>query len=200
MNRQEFLENIRKRLSGLPQYDVDKLIDYYNEMIDDRMEDGLSEKEAIEALGSVDDIVSQILMNTPLTTIVKEKVRPKHNLRVLEIILLVLGFPLWGSLLLAAIMIILAMYIVLLSLILVMYSVDFAFASCVVAGIAGCVIMICTGKGIASVLFLLGGGLISAGIAIILFFVFNKAAKSVLMAGKNILLGIKCCIIGKEDK
>lgn len=200
MNRQEFLENIRKRLSGLPQEDTDKLTDYYNEMIDDRMEDGLSEKEAIEALGSVDDIVSQILMNTPLTKIVKEKVRPKHNLRVLEIILLVLGFPLWGSLLLAAVLIIFAMYIVLLSLIFTMYSVDFALASCAVAGITGCVIMICTGKGIAGALFLLGGGLISAGISIILFFVFNKAAKSVLMASKNILLRIKCCIIGKEDK
>ena len=43
MNKQEYLESIRSRISAMPADDVNRFMDYYSEMIDDRVEDGLSE-------------------------------------------------------------------------------------------------------------------------------------------------------------
>ena len=94
MSKAEFLEVLRKRLSGLPREEVEERLAFYNEMIDDRIEDGLTEAEAVAGIGSVDDVARQIMAEIPLTTLVREKVRPKRILRVWEIILLVLGFGL----------------------------------------------------------------------------------------------------------
>ena len=99
MNKYEFLGRLRERLAGLPPKDIEKSLDYYAEIIADRVEDGMSEEEAVAALGTLDEIVAQILEDTPLPKLVKEKVRPKRALRTWEILLIVLGFPLWLPLL-----------------------------------------------------------------------------------------------------
>ena len=36
MNKQEYLESIRSRISAMPADDVNRFMDYYSEMIDDR--------------------------------------------------------------------------------------------------------------------------------------------------------------------
>lgn len=59
MNKQEFLKELRGRLAGLPEEDIDERLTFYGEMIEDRMEEGLSEAEAVSAIGSVDEIVTQ---------------------------------------------------------------------------------------------------------------------------------------------
>ena len=51
MNKQEYLESIRSRISAMPADDVNRFMDYYSEMIDDRVEDGLSEEEAVADMG-----------------------------------------------------------------------------------------------------------------------------------------------------
>ena len=50
-------------------------------MIDDRIEDGLSEEEAVGEIGPVDSVVSQIIADTPLPKLVKERVRSNRSLR-----------------------------------------------------------------------------------------------------------------------
>ena len=47
MNKQEFLDELRKGLCGLPENDVDERLDFYSEMIDDLTEDCLSQEEAV---------------------------------------------------------------------------------------------------------------------------------------------------------
>ena len=59
MRKQEFLAKLRKGLSGLPQDDIEERLIFYSEMIEDRKEEGLSEEEAVAAIGSVDEIVAQ---------------------------------------------------------------------------------------------------------------------------------------------
>ena len=65
MKRSEFLEKLKAQLWALPEGDVQNSLDYYSEMIDDRMEDGLPEEEAVAAVGDLDEIVKQILSETP---------------------------------------------------------------------------------------------------------------------------------------
>ena len=44
MNKQEFLAELRKGLSGLPQDDIEERLIFYDEMLEDRIEEGLSEE------------------------------------------------------------------------------------------------------------------------------------------------------------
>ena len=54
MNKQAFLERLRKALSGLPPKEQEERITFYSEMIDDRMEEGLSEEEeAVASIGTI---------------------------------------------------------------------------------------------------------------------------------------------------
>lgn len=52
MTKEQFLRAVRERLTGLPQSDIDRSLDFYSEMIDDRIDEGLSEEEAVAAMGS----------------------------------------------------------------------------------------------------------------------------------------------------
>ena len=47
MNKQEFLSALQNALAGLPKKDRQKTLAFYSEMIDDRMEDGMTEEEAV---------------------------------------------------------------------------------------------------------------------------------------------------------
>ena len=65
MDKQEFLLRLRKELSGLPREDLEERLTFYSEMIDDRMEEGVSEEEAVAAAGSVDEILWQTVEEVP---------------------------------------------------------------------------------------------------------------------------------------
>ena len=198
MNKEQFLAAIRARLNTLPPNDVETSLDYYREMIDDRMEDGLSEEEAVAAMGSVDDIAAQILMNTPLPTLVKAKMKPSRSLRVWEIILLILGSPIWLPLLLAAGIIVLSLYIVLWAVITALYAADLGIAVGALGGIAGLFLFLFTGFPIQAVLFL-SAGLICAGLAILLFFLFNQIARAAAFLSKLPFRWLKGKFIRKKD-
>lgn len=76
MSKQEFLEQLRRGLSGLPRENIEEQLKFYSEMLEDRMEEGLSEEEAVSAAGSVDEIVAQAVADIPLAKIAKERIRP----------------------------------------------------------------------------------------------------------------------------
>ena len=97
MNKQEFLDGLRKGLSGLPQADIEERLTFYGEMLDDRIEEGLSEEEAVAAAGSVNEIVRQTVADIPLAKIAKERIKPKRRLKAWETVLLALGSPIWLS-------------------------------------------------------------------------------------------------------
>lgn len=199
MKKYEFLYQLRNRLSGLPNEDIERSIDYYSEIIDDRIEDGLSEEDAVSALGSAEEIAAQIIAEIPLPRLVKARVKPKRELKAWEILLLILGSPLWLPLIAAAVSIVLSAYLVIWAVVLVLYSVDLAFAACALCGIFSIFVFVGTGNAVQGV-FMLGLGLICAGIAILLFFGFNQVTKCIWVLSKNILLGIKSCFIRKGER
>ena len=196
MNKIEFLTVLRERLQGLPEEDVNKSIDFYCEMIDDRVEDGMSEEEAVEALGNIEEIISQILSEVSLPKLVKEKVKPKRALKAWEIVLLVLGAPLWIPLLATVILTVLAIYLSVWSVIISLYAVDLSIAVSGLACIGVAVALLFDGQFVpAGVVF--GTGLVCMGLAILLLFAFNLVTKGILWVSKKVLLGIKGLFIGK---
>ena len=81
MKKEEFLNELRIELAGLPEEDILDRIEFYSEAIDDRMEEGQTEEEAVRAVGGVDKAVKEVVSDTPITKLVKEKIkqRPKMN-------------------------------------------------------------------------------------------------------------------------
>ena len=197
MNKEDFLDELAKRLSGLPQEDIDERIDFYREMIYARMEEGLSEEEAIAQIGSVDEVVRKIMSEYPLTTLVKDKVRPKRKLETWEIILLVLGFPLWFPLLITAVAIVLSLYITIWALIISLFAADFSCAAGSFAGLIGIFRYLRLGN-LAGALFCFGAALACAGLAILMFIACVYIAKAVIILTSKAASGIKNSFVGKE--
>ena len=198
MNKQEFLEKIRNQLAGLSEDDIKKSIDYYTEMIEDRMEEGLTEEEAVKEMGKPEEVASQILMDTPFSKLVKVKVKPKKSLSILSIILIVLGSPVWLPLVAAFFIIILSVYIVLWSFVLVFYSVVLSLAAGGVSGLLASV-MIMFNVDILCGVFTLGVVIVCAGLSVLLFFGSNQVVKGILFLSKKIALSIKSYFIKRRN-
>lgn len=136
MSKQEFLAELKARLSGLPQSDIEERLTFFGEMIDDRIEEGLAEEEAVSAIGTVDEVAGQIVAETPLTKLVKERVKSKRTLRAWEIVLLVLGSPIWLSVLIAVFAVIFAVYVVIWSVIISLWAILASLAVSSLAAVA----------------------------------------------------------------
>ena len=197
MNKQEFLEQLRRGLSGLPQEDIEERLNFYGEMIDDRIEEGLSESEAVAAIGTVGDVVSQILAETPLTRLVKEKIRPKSRLKPWMIVLLILGSLLLFPIMPAVIAIVLSVYIVVWSVIISLWAIFVSLIASALGGAVSAVYFAICGKGL-SALATLAVGLLCAGLAIVMFFVCLAATKGVVWLTKKFAVGLKYMLVGKE--
>ena len=169
MNKAEFLEKLRAALGGLPQSDIEEKVGFYSEMIDDRMEDGLSEEEAVATVGSVEEIVREIVSDIPLVKIAREKIRPKRKMRAWEIVLLSVGSPIWGALLISVFAILILVYAVLWSVVGSFWAAFGSLTGGLLAGVACCVVLLVTGS-LYSGLFILGCGLLSGGLAVFAFF------------------------------
>ncbi|MBQ6372365.1 MAG: DUF1700 domain-containing protein [Oscillospiraceae bacterium] len=197
MNKEQFLNELRSRLNGLPKADLEERLFFYGEMIDDRVEDGLSEEEAVAGIGTVDEIVDQILEEVPLSALVKEKVRQSRGLKIWEIVLIVLGFPLWLPLLISAFAIGLSLYIVLWSIMISIWAIDLSLAASAVGGILAAVWYLVQGNPAAAG-FSFGAGVICAGLAVLLFYGCVELTKALIHLTKKMVLVIKNMFIGKE--
>lgn len=197
MNKVEFLAQLRSELSVLPKEDIEKSLDYYSEIIEDRIEEGLSESEAVEACGEVSEIASLIISDMPLSKLVKAKMKPSRTLKAWEIVLIVLGSPIWLSLLLAVAAVVLSVYIILWSFIVLLYAVDAAIAACSFALVFGTFSYLISGGSAQGVL-CLGLAFVCAGLSVLLFFAFNKVTKGVLFLSRKILRNIKARFVRKE--
>lgn len=190
MNKQEYLESIRSRISAMPADDVNRFMDYYSEMIDDRVEDGLSEEEAVADMGSPEAAVEQILEEMPLTKLVKEKIKPKHELKAWEVVLIVLGSPVWIPLLMTAAVLLLTLWIVAFALLISFYAVVLSF---VVAGIGGliCAIPLFIANSPYTAVLMLGAALIGIGIAILFVVSVKPVTVGIFKVCKASVNGIK---------
>ena len=198
MNKDSFLNELRARLAGLPQADIEERIAFYNEMINDRMEDGLTEEEAVEEIGSVDEVVGQIMTEIPFASLVRTRVMPKRKLRTWELVLLIVGAPVWLPLAIAAAAVIFSLYIVIWSVLICLFAADLVLAAGTVCGLVSIAAYL-KAHNPAGAVFAAGAAVLCAGIAILLFFGCIALTKCVIKGTGNLILQIKKSFIGKED-
>lgn len=201
MNKTEFLNALKHRLQEYPSEETKASVEYYTEMIDDRVEDGMSEEEAVASLGPVDQIANQIKCELPLTTLVKQKTKEKTNgkrMPVWAIILLILGFPLWGGVVVAILSMVLSLYITIWGSIVALWAICFSFGAFTLTGIIGFFVSLFRAS-FGSALMYLGIGLGSAGIGIFLYFGCLLLTKGVCSGTKWCFLQLKKSLVGKEE-
>ena len=197
MSKQEFLAQLRKGLYGLPQEDVEERLMFYSEMIEDQMEDGLSEEAAVSAVGPVEEIITQIVADIPLAKLAKERIRPKRRLNAGEIALLALGSPIWLSLGIAAFAVIFSLYVSLWAVIISLWAVFVSFAVCSVGGVLTCGVFAVGGNG-ASGVAMLAAGIVCAGLSVFTFYGCKAVTKGTLILTKKTAIWLKNRFIKKE--
>ena len=203
MSKDAFIGELRHRMAGLPKEAVDRTVEYYSELIADSMEDGLSEEEAVSRLGSLDEIVANVVKDTPLSQIVETRIREQKakrgGIRAWEVILLVLGAPLWLPLLLAVLAVVLALYVTLWAVVIALWA---AVLAVVLTGVAA------VGVGIFELirlhvpqgLVLLGGGLVCLGLCALLYLLMKLLTVGTVKLCKWVWIGIKSLFVGKKTK
>ena len=196
MDKYDFLLALEARLEGLPEADRQASLDFYSEMLDDLVEGGMTETEAVASLGSPEAIAEEILLEMPLPKLVKAKMK-KRRLSGLEITLLAVGFPIWLPISIALLAVVFAIYISLWAVVVSLYAANVAMAACAPTGILAAVVLFASGKPAAALLFL-GAGLALAGLSILWFLLCNLTAKGMWKLGKLTLRGIKACFIRKK--
>ena len=196
MNKADFLNELEEKLSGLPEDAVSDRLYFYSEMIDDRIEDGLSEEEAVSEIGNTDDIVKEIIADTPISTLIKEKVK-KKRLKGWELTLIIAGSPIWLSLLIAAFAVILSLYISVWSVVISLWSVFVSFIGCALGGLAFGVSSFADAgvwPGVASV----GIAVVCVGFSIFSFYGCKAVTRGWIWLTNKMFIGIKRAFVKKE--
>lgn len=190
MNREAFLAELRQRLSGLPQGELEERLAFYGEMIDDRLEDGLTEAEAAGELGTPEEVAAQVLAEVPMSTLIRERVRPKRKLGAGVTALLVLGSPIWLSLLIVVFAAGLSLYIVLWAVVLCTWAVAFSLAAGVLACLAyGAMYLLRANPGAAGCA--LGAALVCAGLTLIWIAACIAVTRGAAALTRGVWLGAK---------
>ncbi len=197
MNRSEFFAALNKALSVLPPAEAEKAVNYYNEIFDDHLEDGMSEGEVVESLEPVDTIARRIIDETPIQTLIKHKARSmRSGSKALNIVLLILGFPLWFPLLMAFFAVLLSVYLVIWSLIFVVFSIVLALAVSALALIFGSIVGFFSHPVVG--ILMIGGGLACAGLSIFSFYPALLASKGLIRLTAYIARKIRSLFLRKE--
>ncbi len=199
MTKRDFLTELQKSLGGFPSNDVRERMSFYSEIIDDKTEEGLSEEEAVATLGPINKIVSQIIAETPLKKLIKERVTPKRSLRAWEITLLALGSPIWLSLIIAALAAVISVYAAIWSVLTALWATVLALAVSSLGGALGCIGFIILQSADTGFL-LLGVGVICAGLTIFMFLGCIQATKGFCILTKKIFIAIKSCFVRKGEQ
>lgn len=198
MTKIQFLLALNEKLSPLPKEEAEEQLRFYSEMIEDRMEEGLGEEEAVAAVGTVEEIAAQILSDIPLPKphpLPQSKSRQsKKTGNIWLIALLILGSPLWFPLLIALFSVGFSLFITFWTFVICLWAIPVSVAcagvACAIAG-TGSVLGLSRTVGAA----LLGVGFLCLGFSVFLFFGCNlitKGAAYITKAfGKLILRGFR---------
>lgn len=175
MKKREFLRRLDDGLAGLSDQERDNILDYYEELISDQMEDGMPEDQAVHSLGSIESILTKIGVNkrgrrerensttSYYPTYDKEKKKSGGGnvlLFLFWIMIIIISFPIW------------------ISILAVFFAIMVSGGALLVAGLVTVVVALCTiGESVVLSLFGAGAGLIIAGIGLVLIPVCIKFTK-----------------------
>lgn len=199
MTKQEFLSELERALGKLPHTEVEQALAFYDEAISDRMEDGLSEAEAVADLGPIDEIAAQIAAETP--PIPRAIARANTGSRTLNIVLIAVFSPIWVPVVLALAAAALAVYVAIWAVIAALWAVDAVLVLMPLAGLAALASTLGGGMPLPGV-FAFGLSLVSSGFGLVASFAVFWASKLLFQATRIFARWIASLFVrmsGKND-
>ncbi|MCR5740403.1 MAG: DUF1700 domain-containing protein, partial [Lachnospiraceae bacterium] len=141
MLKQEFLTQLRSGLEAASIEDIDECIEFYDEMISDRIESGMNEESAVAQMESIDSIISNYKAEKPVAKLIMDKVQKSHDdakgkgKGALWIVLAIIGFPIWLPILIVVFALLLTLYIVLWCIVIAVFCVLVAIGAVALSGL-----------------------------------------------------------------
>jgi len=129
MTRNEFFEQLHKALAGLPQSEVNRITEYYDEIFSGALDDGKSEEEICASLDSPEDIAGRVRAEIAFVRAEQEQ-SPKSMSTVLIVLLGIFALPI-------GLPIAISVFAVVFSLLVVVFSVVVSLGAAVFALFAG---------------------------------------------------------------
>ena len=130
MNRNDYIKKLRSLLGKLSREDRKRILEFYNELIDDKLEAGLTEEEILLEFGSPEQLARQIFQDNG-----RPYSPPNTSAKIIKLCAVILGSPIWASLLAAFLLIVFSLFAVLWSVIAAFWCCTFAFSLFGVCGI-----------------------------------------------------------------
>ena len=155
MYKQDFLKEIKYKLKDFNHDETNKLIEYYDELINDYMDEGLKEEEAVLKLGNVDKIINDIKADL---VIERSKNKNTNSLKNFIIILSICTSP-------VLIPLGITFFVLFFVLIITLFVLFISFAGTSIAlflsSIYTTIVMVVSGTDVASILIAIGVQLIA---------------------------------------
>lgn len=197
MNKQEYLAQLRAALACLPEGEIEESVAFYTEMIDDRVADGLTEEEAAAQLDDPKAAARAIIADLPVVP--RTVVRTKQRNRVLYWTLVILGSPLWLTLLLAAGMLVLAGLLTIWCLILGLWLLAAGLLAGGPLGIGVCLWALAVGQPAYGV-FELGSGLLCFGLGLFCLHGAVAASKTLMQVSRQWIAKAKAPFVKVKEE
>jgi uncharacterized membrane protein len=194
MNRQEFMAELERQLARIDDRERDEAIAYYNEYFDEAGPE--NEARVIAELGSPVRVAAQIKADAAVKGMGKEEAPPvKKGMStiwfvILGILALPIALPIVFAVFVTCIGLLVAAFAVVVSLVAVFIAVTAVGVFAFVAGVGVLFSSVPTG------LFYMGGGLVAAGVALLLGILTFAAARGFVGGIARLLNGIR--VRGRE--
>lgn len=196
MTKEMFLREMSGKLHQLPEKEVKQQLSYYEEMLEDMIEDGIAEEEAVAKIGNINEIVEEILCEQPLPALVKNRMRPKNGWTVAAVTVAILGAPLWIPLLFALVLTAGAVVLAIGAVILSLFVVVLAFACTgVLIMIRGFCLFTVSGN---YAVFGVGVGLFMLGLTCLAALATKYSAVGLYRGGRWLYRAVKGLLVVKE--
>lgn len=190
MTTKEFLRILNREIEVLPALEAQRAITYYRELIEDRIEEGMSEREAVASMEDISVIAQQILSQHEEGLNNKREASRSHK-HPEELsdgwrkAILICTSPLWGSILLTLIVFVFSIYLFIWCIIISLYAIVVTFGVLGIAGAVACVFDFTSHTSLAIVE--LGISLFSVGIFILSFHGIRNAQKQLFNVQRTLL-------------
>lgn len=191
MNKAEFLQALAARLNGLTAQERERALNFCAEGIDDRVEDGMEENDAVAALGDVETVARELLADRPLRAVVRERVRREGSAG--RIALLICASPLLLTLFAVGLSAYAALWAAMIAVYAAVASLLIAGAACALGGVALMFV-----QGAAPGLCVCGAGLVSFALGLLLIAPMKAAGKGLWKLTKAFGRGCKRLIVGRR--
>lgn len=193
MNKKEFLMIIENELSKFETSEVNEIINFYDEIISDKVENNIPEEEAVKSLGSINKIIKDIKLNIVLK---RSNNNQSSSFKNFWIILGICSTPILLPLGIAFLAVFIALVAVLLSLNIAFGAVGI---SVFVAYLAESIRSLIMNQSLGQVFLQLGIGLFVGSLFLLLFIKSLRLTKLFLNAVNRRFLKIIRKITKKED-